>query len=80
MMLHTELCVAKPLCVIFDKVDEYIRKYDRTEFLRFFHSDEKYEIIFDRIRYKKQYYSCLFSYMKIKNDSDDDLLTIPIYF
>ena len=33
MMLHTELYVTKPLRVIFDKVDGYIRKYDRTEFL-----------------------------------------------
>ena len=34
----------------FDKVDGYIRKYDRTEYLRLFHSNEKYGRTFDRIR------------------------------
>ena len=41
----------KPLSIIFKKVDGYIRKYDSTKYLALFHSDEKYERLFDRIRY-----------------------------
>ena len=42
---------SKPLHTIFDKADGYIRKYDTTKYLVLFHSDEKYERIFDWIRY-----------------------------
>ena len=50
--MHTKLHTgAKPLHIIFDKVDGYIKKYDRTKYLALFHSDEKYERIFDRIKY-----------------------------
>ena len=42
---------AKPSHIIFDIVDEYIRKYDETKYLALFHSDEQHERIFDRIRY-----------------------------
>ena len=42
---------AKPLRIVFGKADGYIRKYDKTRYLAFFHSDEKCERIFDRIRY-----------------------------
>ena len=42
---------AKLLHIIFDKVGGYIREHDRTKYLGLFYSDEKYEIIFDRIRY-----------------------------
>ena len=42
---------AKPLCIIFDKVDGYIRKDEGTTCLTLYHSDEKYQINFDRIRY-----------------------------
>ena len=41
----------KPLCISFDKVEKYIRKYDKTKYLRLFYCDEKYGTIFDRIRY-----------------------------
>ena len=33
----------KPLHLIFDKVDKYIRKYDSNEYITVFHSDEKFE-------------------------------------
>ena len=59
MMFHTKSVCVKPLHIIFDKVDGYIGKY-----LGLFHSDEKYEKIFDRIRYcyiKKQYFRRSFS-------------------
>ena len=36
----------KPLRIIFDKVDGYIRKYDSTKYLASFHSDKKYERMF----------------------------------
>ena len=39
----------KALHIIFDKVDEYIGKYDRTKYLELFHSDEKNERMLDRI-------------------------------
>ena len=66
------------LCIIFDKVDRYIRKYDRTKYLRLFHSDEKNKEIFNRVRYSLMLKSNIFDdypykYMKIKNNSDEDL-------
>ena len=48
MVLH--MAQGLPLLIIFDKVEGYIRKYDRTKYLALFHPDEKYERIFDRIR------------------------------
>ena len=38
---------AKPLCIIYDKVYKYIRKYDRTKYLALFPSDEKYKMLID---------------------------------
>ena len=32
---------AKPLHIIFNKVDGYIRKHDKPKYLLLFHSDEK---------------------------------------
>ena len=69
----------KHLCIIFDKVDRYIRKYDRTIYLSLFPSDYKYERVFDRIRYfivSKSNISDVYSdkYRKIKIKSHDDLL------
>ena len=64
MMFHTKSVCVKPLHIIFDKVDGYIGKYGRTKYLGLFHSDEKYEKIFDRISYcyiKKQYFRRSFS-------------------
>ena len=42
---------SKLLCITFDKLDGYIRKCDGTKYLALFHSNEKYERIFVRIRY-----------------------------
>ena len=42
---------SKPLRILFDRLDSYIRKQNRTRYLTLFHSDKKYEISFDRIRY-----------------------------
>lgn len=44
-------CGIKPLCITLDKVDEYIRKHDKTRYLELFHSNGKYDKIFDRIGY-----------------------------
>ena len=33
-------CGAKSLCIIFDKVDAYIGKYNRTKYLTLFHSEK----------------------------------------
>ena len=40
----------KPLCIRFDKIDRFIRIYEGTRYLAFFGS-EKYDTIYDRIRY-----------------------------
>ena len=42
---------AKLLHIIFDMVDGYVRKYDRTKYLALFHFDKQDEKIFDTIRY-----------------------------
>ena len=56
---------AKSLRIIFKKVEECIRICHRTKYLGLFHSNDKYERMFDRIRYhimsKKQYFRCSFS-------------------
>ena len=69
---------AKPLHSIFDKVDGYIRKNDATNYLALFHSDEKYERIYDRIRcliMLKTNISDVYSHKnaKIYIHSDDEL-------
>ena len=48
---YKTLHIAKPLRIIFNKVVRYIRKYNGTKCRESNHSDAKYEIIFDRIRY-----------------------------
>ena len=68
---------AKPFCIIFDKVDGYIRKYDSTRYLESFYPDEKYERIFHMIGYVIMLKCNIsdvypYKYMKIKIDSDDD--------
>ena len=70
---------AKSLRIIFEKVDGYVRKYDTTKFLGLFHSNEKYETIFEKIRYLvllKNNVSDVYphKYLKIKIDSDDGVL------
>ena len=56
---------AKSLRIIFKKVEECIRICHRTKYLELFHSNDKYERMFDRIRYhimsKNQYFRCSFS-------------------
>ena len=64
--------------IISDKVYGYIRKYDDTIYLRLFNSDERYKLVFDRIRFfivSKSNNSDAYchEYMKIKINSDDDL-------
>ena len=54
----------KLLRVIFDKVDEYIRKCDCMTYLALFHSNEKYKKIFDRIRYLIILEKCLYKWYK----------------
>ena len=68
---------AKSLCIRFDKVNGFIRVYDRTRYLELF-GLEKYNDIYDRIGYLlglKSDITYVFSYKfgKIKIDSNDDL-------
>ena len=49
MLLHAKR--GKTLHIIFLKVDRYNRKYESTKYLALFHSDEKKEKVYDRIRY-----------------------------
>ena len=68
---------AKSLCIRFDKVNGFIRVYDRTRYLELF-GLEKYNDIYDRIGYLlglKSDIAYVFSYKfgKIKIDSNDDL-------
>ena len=48
-VLYRTLIGAKPLCIMFDKVDGFIRNNSGTEYLVLFGS-EKYNTIFNRIR------------------------------
>ena len=58
-ILHKPLIDAKHLCIMFNKVDEFIRDYNVTKYLALFGS-EKYNAIFNGIRYllktKKWYF------------------------
>ena len=68
---------AKPLWIIFDKIDGFIRVYDGTRFLVLFGS-EKYDFIYNRIRYLKGVKSVItyvdsHNYSRIKLDSYDSL-------
>ena len=59
---------AKPLRIIFEKVDGYIRKYDRTKYLGLFHSD--------RIMLKSNILGVYaYKYMKVKINSDDNFFS-----
>ena len=49
-ILRETLIGAKPLRIIFDKVDGFIRDYGGTKYLVLF-GPEKYDAILDRIRY-----------------------------
>ena len=68
---------SKPLRIRFDKIGGFIKIYDGTKYLRLFGS-EKYDAIYDRIRYLMSLKSSIiyiFShyFVKIKFDSDDFL-------
>ena len=41
----------KPLSLIFDKINGYIRKYDGTKYVGLFYSGKTFKRIFYRIRY-----------------------------
>ena len=76
MILDTELRWSKSLGIIFNKVDRYIRMYDKTRYFSLLYS-KKIERIFDRIRYLrlKSNISSINSHnTKIKIESDDNLL------
>ena len=66
----------KPLCIVFDKLDGFIRDYEGTKYLVLF-SPEKY-VIYDRIRHLIELkngiiYLFSYSYGKIKINLDADL-------
>ena len=74
--MHKNLIGAKPVDILFNKIDGFIRDYDGTKYLALF-SLEKYDGIYDRIRYLiglKVVLHLFFSYnhAKTKIDSDDD--------
>ena len=76
-ILHDTLIGAKPLRIIFDKVDGFIRDYGGTKYL-VLSGPEKYDAILDRIRYFIKLksgisYIVSHNYPIIKIDSDDDL-------
>lgn len=62
----------------FDKVDRYIRKYDRNKYLVLFYSDEKYERIVDRIKYimLQNKISDVYSYKYLKMKINSDALSL----
>ena len=62
----------KPLRISFDKIDGFIRIYDGTRYLTLFRS-EKYEAIYDRIRYLISPNICSHYFTKIEVDSYDSL-------
>ena len=70
---HKTLISAKPLRIMFDNVNEFIRDYDGIKYLVLFNV-ELYDAIYDRMRYLiifKSGISCVVSYNfgKIKIDS-----------
>ena len=46
---YKSLIVAKLLCIRLDKIDRFIRTYDKTRFLALF-GTEKYDYTYSRIR------------------------------
>ena len=81
--MYKTSCGVKPLLVIFDKVDGFIRKYERTKCLPLFRY-EKYEGIFQRIRYLFMLKAMLYmffsrKYLKIKiNGKALDMINVMI--
>ena len=74
---YRTLTVAKLVHIKFDKVDEFVRFYDRTRHLVLF-SPEKYDTIYNSIRYLISQksgitYDISYNYAKIKADWYDSL-------
>ena len=74
---YKTLIGAKPLCISFDKIDGFIRVYDKTRYLVLFGS-KKYNFIYNRIRRLISVksgitYVISHNYAKIKVDSCDSL-------
>ena len=74
---YKNLIDSKPLRIRFDKIDRFIRVYDRTRYLVLFGS-ERYDFIYSRIKYLINVKSSI-TYIipnnnaKIKVDSNDSL-------
>ena len=76
-VFYKTLIGKKPLSIIFNKVDGFIRYYDATKWLVLF-GFEKFNATYDRFRYIIQLkngitYVFSYNYAKIKIDTDDDL-------
>ena len=74
-ILYKILIGGKPLRSIFDKVDGFIKEYDGTKYFMLF-CPEKYDAIFNRIRYLIVLKSGItyfdsHNYAKVIIDSDD---------
>ena len=83
--LHKILIGAQPLRIRFDRIDEFIKVYDRTRYLVWLGGD-KYDFFYNRSRYLIGMTSCItyviyHNYAKIKVDSYDSLsLEKPLTF
>ena len=76
-ILYKSLIDSKPLRIRFDKIDGFIRVFDRARYLVFFGS-EKYDSIYNRIKYHMNVKSSIIYIIpnnnaKIKVDSYDSL-------
>ena len=76
-VFYKTLIGKKPLSIMFNKVDGFIRDCDATKWLVLF-GFEKYNATYDRFRYIIQLkngitYVFSYNYAKIKIDTDDDL-------
>ena len=79
---YENLIFGKPLHIMLDKVDEFIRDFDETRYLILFGTD-KYDAISDRNRFDRNRhliglkssitYADFLNYAKVKTDSDDNL-------
>ena len=74
---YKTLIGSKPLCIRFNKMDEFVRIYDGTRYLALF-GPEKYDAIYNKIRYLvslKSGITYIFSHYYVKNkvDSYDSL-------
>ena len=68
----------KALHIIFDKIDGYIKKYNKNKYLALFHSNETYERMLNKITClimleSNRSYVCFYKSMKIKINWDDAL-------